>query len=98
MAKLPGRDATGADMPNDETTDAMLSGYRVLDLGQYLAGAGVTRMLAELGPEIIKVELKPIGDPARLLPWVEDDRSTFFVENNRGKPVSYTHLTLPTKA
>ena len=47
-------------MPNDETTDAMLSGYRVLDLGQYLAGAGVTRMLAELGPEIIKVELKPI--------------------------------------
>jgi CoA:oxalate CoA-transferase len=75
----------GADMPDDETTDAMLSGYRVLDLGQYLAGAGVTRMLAELGPEIIKVELQPIGDPARLLPWVEDDRSTFFVENNRGK-------------
>src|SRR4051812_25832129 len=48
----------------------MLEGYRVLDLGQYLAGAGVTRMLAELGPEIIKVELTPGGDPSRLLPWI----------------------------
>ncbi|MEZ5264329.1 MAG: CoA transferase [Acidimicrobiales bacterium] len=69
----------------DETTDAMLRGYRVLDLSQDLAGAGVTRLLAELGPEIIKVELKPRGDPARLLPWVEDGRSSFFVQNNRGK-------------
>ncbi len=75
----------GGAMTDNTTTDAMLAGYRVLDLGQYLAGAGVTRMLAELGPEIIKVELEPIGDPARLLPWVEDERSTFFVENNRGK-------------
>jgi len=72
-------------MTDAQTTDAMLAGYRVLDLSQYLAGAGVTRMLAELGPEIIKVELLPMGDPARLLPWVEDDRSTFFVQNNRGK-------------
>ena len=37
----------------------MLEGYRVLDLSQYLAGAGITRLLAELGPEIIKVELPP---------------------------------------
>ena len=73
------------DETADETTDAMLRGYRVLDLSQYLAGAGVTRFLAELGPEIIKVEIPPLGDPARLLPWVVDDRSTFFVQNNRGK-------------
>lgn len=72
-------------MSDAETTDAMLAGYRVLDLSQYLAGAGVTRMLAELGPEIIKIELQPMGDPGRLLPWVEDDRSSFFVQNNRGK-------------
>ena len=72
-------------MSDVATTDAMLAGYRVLDLSQYLAGAGVTRMLAELGPEIIKVELRPMGDPARLLPWVVDDRSSFFVQNNRGK-------------
>ena len=63
----------------------MLEGYRVLDLGQYLAGAGVTRMLAELGPEIIKVELMPSGDPSRLLPWIVEGRSTIFIQNNRGK-------------
>ena len=63
----------------------MLEGYRVLDLGQYLAGAGVTRMLAELGPEIIKVELLPAGDPSRLLPWIVEGRSTIFIQNNRGK-------------
>lgn len=63
----------------------MLAGYRVLDLGQYLAGAGVTRMLAELGPEIVKVELAPDGDPSRVLPWLVEGRSTVFVQNNRGK-------------
>ncbi|MFN0025736.1 MAG: CaiB/BaiF CoA transferase family protein [Acidimicrobiales bacterium] len=63
----------------------MLEGYRVLDLGQYLAGAGVSRMLAELGPEIIKVELAPNGDPSRLLAWQVDGRSTIFIQNNRGK-------------
>jgi crotonobetainyl-CoA:carnitine CoA-transferase CaiB-like acyl-CoA transferase len=63
----------------------MLEGYRVLDLGQYLAGAGITRMLAELGPEIVKVELAPAGDPSRALPWIVDGRSTVFIQNNRGK-------------
>jgi CoA:oxalate CoA-transferase len=63
----------------------MLSGYRVLDLGQYLAGAGVSRMLAELGPDIVKVEIGPSGDPSRVLPWVVEGRSTVFIQNNRGK-------------
>lgn len=66
-------------------TKRMLEGYRILDLGQYLAGAGVSRMLAELGPEIIKVEVAPNGDPSRMLPWIVDGRSTIFIQNNRGK-------------
>jgi CoA:oxalate CoA-transferase len=64
---------------------AMLEGYRVLDLSQYLAGAGVTRMLAELGPDIVKVELAPMGDASRLLPFVKDGRSSIFIHQNRGK-------------
>lgn len=64
---------------------AMLEGYRVLDLSQYLAGAGITRLLAELGPEIIKVELAPHGDPSRFIPWIKDGRSSVFIQNNRGK-------------
>jgi len=64
---------------------AMLEGYRILDLSQYLAGAGITRLLAELGPEIIKVELTPDGDPSRFIRWVKDGRSSVFIQNNRGK-------------
>lgn len=64
----------------------MLDGCRVLDLSQYLAGAGVSRMLAELGADITKVELAPHGDGGRFLPIVLDNgRSAWFVQHNRGK-------------
>jgi len=63
----------------------MLKGYRILDLSQYLAGPMITRLLAELGPEIIKVELAPEGDPSRQLAWIVDGRSSVYVQTNRGK-------------
>ncbi len=63
----------------------MLDGIRVLDFTQYVAGSGVTRLMAELGAEIIKVEIAPVGDPARLIPFIRDGRSGYFVQQNRGK-------------
>lgn len=63
----------------------ILEGCKVLDFTQYLAGAGVTRMMAELGADIIKVEISPVGDPGRLLPAIKEERSGFFVQHNRGK-------------
>ena len=63
----------------------ILDGVRVLDFSQYLAGAGVTRLMAELGAEIIKIEQAPGGDPGRLIPFLRDGRSGFFVQQNRGK-------------
>src|SRR5262249_11291343 len=58
---------------------------RVLDFTQYLAGPTVTRLMAEMGADIIKVEIAPMGDPARLLPTIKSGRSGYFVQQNRGK-------------
>jgi CoA:oxalate CoA-transferase len=63
----------------------MLSRCRVLDFTQYLAGPTVTRLMAEMGADIIKVELAPMGDPSRLLPTIKNGRSGYFVQQNRGK-------------
>jgi CoA:oxalate CoA-transferase len=69
----------------DKHRPHMLSGIRVLDFTQYLAGPTVTRFMAEMGAEIVKVEQAPMGDPARLLPAVRNGRSAYFVQQNRGK-------------
>jgi CoA:oxalate CoA-transferase len=63
----------------------ILDGVRVLDFSQYLAGAGVTRLMAELGADIIKIEQAPGGDPGRLIPFIREGRSGFYVQQNRGK-------------
>jgi CoA:oxalate CoA-transferase len=57
----------------------------VLDFTQYLAGPTITRFMAEMGAQIIKVEQAPMGDPSRLLPAIKDGRSGYFVQQNRGK-------------
>jgi crotonobetainyl-CoA:carnitine CoA-transferase CaiB-like acyl-CoA transferase len=63
----------------------MLSGYKVLDFTQFVAGPTVTKLMAEMGAEIIKIELAPNGDLCRNFPFVKDRRSAYFVQQNRGK-------------
>ncbi len=63
----------------------LLAGTRILDFTQYLAGPTATRLLAELGAEVIKVEQATDGDPARALPFVKDGRSAYYIQQNRGK-------------
>ena len=71
-------------MGND-TTMMILDGIRVLDFTQYLAGPTVTRLMAEMGAEIIKIEIAPGGDPSRGLPLADHGRSGYFIQQNRGK-------------
>jgi CoA:oxalate CoA-transferase len=43
----------------------MLEGYRVLDFTQFVAGPTCTRLLGEMGAEVVKLELAPDGDRVR---------------------------------
>jgi crotonobetainyl-CoA:carnitine CoA-transferase CaiB-like acyl-CoA transferase len=63
----------------------VLEGITVVDLSQYLAGPTCTRMLVELGADVIKVEPPPYGDPSRSFAPRANNRSGFFVQQNRGK-------------
>ena len=66
-------------------TEPLLAGIRVLDLTQYLAGPACTRLLAELGAEVIKVEAAPYGDPSRAFTPKRNRRAGFVVQQHRGK-------------
>jgi CoA:oxalate CoA-transferase len=63
----------------------VLDGFKVLDFTQFVAGPTVTKLMAEMGAEIIKVEFAPDGDRCRGVPFVKNGRSGYFVQQNRGK-------------
>lgn len=70
----------------------MLAGYRVLDITQFVAGPTCTRLMAEYGAEVIKVELAPGGDHARQSGLrargetnADCTQSTYFVQHNHSK-------------
>jgi len=64
--------------------DALL-GIRVLDLSRVLAGPYCTMLLADMGAEIIKLEIPGRGDDAREFPPIKDGQSLYYTNLNRGK-------------
>src|SRR5580704_2640552 len=63
----------------------VLDGYKALHFTQFVAGPTVTKLMAEMGAEVIKVELAPDGDRSRAMPFLKHERSGYFVQQNRGK-------------
>ena len=68
----------------------ILEGIRVLDFTQWLAGPQATRLMVDLGAEVIKVELPPRGEHSRHIRIVPKDGKdgatpSYFVMHNRGK-------------
>jgi formyl-CoA transferase len=61
-----------------------LAGLKVLELGHYIAAPFCTRILADLGAEVIKVE-PPGGDPFRGWGAAKDGHSVWFSIHGRNK-------------
>ena len=75
---------------NDKGEPLPLSGIRVVDLTWIVAGPQTTRIFADLGAEVIKVEYKESPDYIRGAPPFADNisgvnRSGFFNNLNRNK-------------
>jgi crotonobetainyl-CoA:carnitine CoA-transferase CaiB-like acyl-CoA transferase len=78
-----------------QATEHVLTDLRVLDFTRALAGPTCTRMLAEMGAEVIKVESAPKGDLSRGASVFRNNRSLFFVQHNRGKKSLCVNLRDP---
>jgi len=62
-----------------------LEGLKVLELGQLIAGPFASRLLAEFGAEVIKVEPPGKGDPIRTWRVVENGTSLWWYVQSRNK-------------
>ena len=64
---------------------APLDGVKVVDFTRYQNGPHATAMLADMGAEVLKVEMRGNGDPGRQLGVGADGFCSYFEALNRGK-------------
>jgi formyl-CoA transferase len=62
-----------------------LEGIKILDLSRVLAGPFCTMLLADMGAEVIKVEIPDKGDDSRSFPPFKEGQGTYFINFNRNK-------------
>lgn len=73
-----------------------MAGVRVLDLSVALGGPFSTRMLGDLGAEVIKIEQPGIGDPSRRFgPYFLHGESAYYMGVNRNKKGMTLNLQKP---
>ena len=66
-------------------TSLPLSGLRVLELGQLIAGPFATRILADFGADVIKIEPPETGDPLRNWRLLHNGTSVWWAAHARNK-------------
>ncbi|HWC81721.1 MAG TPA: CoA transferase [Pseudonocardiaceae bacterium] len=74
--------STAADVRTDDRN--VLAGLKVADFSTLMAGPYCTRLLADLGADVVKIE-SPIGDMIRTAAPVRDGRSSYWASLNVGK-------------
>ncbi len=62
-----------------------LEGIKIIDLSRVLAGPFCTMLLADMGAEVIKVEIPGKGDDSRSFPPFKKGQGTYFINFNRNK-------------
>src|SRR5437870_13894639 len=73
-----------------------LTGVRVLDLSQFLAGPYGSMLLGDLGAEVLKIEIPGKGDGSREMPpHFVHGQSGYFLSMNRRKMSMTLHLKTP---
>src|ERR1700761_3868904 len=83
IAAIDERNATGS-----------LHGLRVLDFSTTIAGPHCTRMLADMGAEVVKIEAAD-GETMRIRPPVRNGCSSLFGQLNAGKKSVVLDLKSP---
>lgn len=82
----PTRAAAGPATPTKVNGKAkILGGIKVLEITNYLAGPTCARILADMGAEVVKVEIPPIGDYMRRQMFVKEGMTGGYAWFNRGK-------------
>src|SRR5215207_4825847 len=66
----------GVGPPNDGYRERPLEGLRIFEIGSLIAGPFATRIMAEFGAEVIKVERPEAGDPLRTWRYVDSRTET----------------------
>jgi crotonobetainyl-CoA:carnitine CoA-transferase CaiB-like acyl-CoA transferase len=70
---------------NSNLTGYDLHDIRVLDLTRVLAGPYCSMLLADLGADVIKLEIPNLGDDSRQFPPFQQNESLYYANLNRGK-------------
>ena len=72
-------------MTDTKKPSGPLAGIKVLELGTLIAGPFCSRMLAEFGAEVIKIEAPETGDPIRQWRVLKDGTSLWWSVQSRNK-------------
>ena len=86
---------TDGGIMETRATSKLLDGVRILDLSRVMSGPYCTAMLADLGAEVIKIEIPGRGDDARHFGPYKDGESAYFLLLNRGKKSVTVNLKAP---